>query len=170
MKRKSLIVICLMLVGMFTANVTFAQMDNDMKAKVDKINSAYTTAMLRGNDDQLLMLYAKDAICMPSYSPMLVGIDAIKKASMEDKKSGWKTTAFELKSTKLLTAGNLVTDIGTYKMSMKMEGSDKMMDDHGKYLTILEKQSDGSLKIKVDTWNSDVNPWSKMKEDQQTNK
>jgi len=32
------------------------------------------------------------------------------------------------------------------------------MEDHGKYLTIWEKQKDGSLKVKVETWNSDVNP------------
>jgi ketosteroid isomerase-like protein len=36
------------------------------------------------------------------------------------------------------------------------------MDDHGKYLTIWEKQKDGSLKIKIETWNSDVDPTSMM--------
>jgi ketosteroid isomerase-like protein len=39
-----------------------------------------------------------------------------------------------------------------------MPGMDKPMDDHGKYLTIWEKQKDGSLKVKVETWNSDVQP------------
>jgi ketosteroid isomerase-like protein len=71
---------------------------------------------------------------------------------------------------KIITAGDLVTDIGTYKISMNMAGSDKKIDDHGKYLTILEKQKDGSLKVKVETWNTDVDPMSMMKNEQQTNK
>jgi ketosteroid isomerase-like protein len=32
------------------------------------------------------------------------------------------------------------------------------MEDTGKYLTLWEKQADGSLKIKVETWNTDKNP------------
>ena len=57
----------------------------------------------------------------------------------------------------------MITEIGTYKMNRSMPGMDKPMDDHGKYLTIWEKQKDGSLKIKVETWNSDVDPMSMMK-------
>jgi hypothetical protein len=33
------------------------------------------------------------------------------------------------------------------------------MEDHGKYVTVWEKQKGGALKIKVETWNSDINPW-----------
>ena len=43
-----------------------------------------------------------------------------------------------------------------------MPGMEKPMDDHGKYLTIWEKQKDGSLKTKIEIWNSDVNPMSMM--------
>jgi ketosteroid isomerase-like protein len=34
------------------------------------------------------------------------------------------------------------------------------MKDHGKYLNVWQKQSDGSWKLRADTWNSDVNPMS----------
>ena len=34
------------------------------------------------------------------------------------------------------------------------------MTDHGKYMNVWQKQSDGSWKLKADTWNSDVNPRS----------
>ena len=44
-----------------------------------------------------------------------------------------------------------------------MPNMDKPMDDHGKYVTIWEKQKDWSLKIKVETWNSDVDPITIMK-------
>jgi hypothetical protein len=48
-----------------------------------------------------------------------------------------------------------------------MPGMEKPMDDRGKYLTIWEKQKDGSLKVKIETWNSDINPMSMMKSNEQ---
>jgi ketosteroid isomerase-like protein len=75
-------------------------------------------------------------------------------------KSGIKFTSYEPTILKILVNGNMITEIGTYKITMTMPGMDKPMDDHGKYLTIWEKQNDGSLKIKVETWNSDVMPVS----------
>jgi hypothetical protein len=32
------------------------------------------------------------------------------------------------------------------------------ISDKGKYLTIYERDANGSLKIKVETWNTDLNP------------
>jgi ketosteroid isomerase-like protein len=95
---------------------------------------------------------------MPANEPMADGLPAIKKSNEEMMKSGMKITAFEPTILKVLVNGNQVTEIGTYKFSMTMPGNDKPMDDHGKYLTVWEKQKDGSLKIKIETWNSDVNP------------
>jgi hypothetical protein len=34
-------------------------------------------------------------------------------------------------------------------------------------MTIWEMQDDGSMKIKVETWNTDVNPWEEMQKMQQ---
>jgi hypothetical protein len=36
-------------------------------------------------------------------------------------------------------------------------------------MTIWEKQNDGSLKIKVETWNTDTNPWAEMQKMQAPN-
>jgi hypothetical protein len=36
--------------------------------------------------------------------------------------------------------------------------------DNGKYITIWEMQKDGSIKIKVETWNTDHNPWEEMQQ------
>jgi hypothetical protein len=36
--------------------------------------------------------------------------------------------------------------------------------DQGKYITIWEEQPDGSMKIKVETWNTDTNPWAQMEQ------
>ena len=91
------------------------------------------------------------------------GIAAIRKANEEMMKSGMKITSFEPVTLKVLVNGNMITEIGTYKISMSMPGMENPMQDHGKYLTIWEKQKDGSLKVKVETWNTDVDPMSMMK-------
>ena len=56
----------------------------------------------------------------------------------------------------------MMNEIGTFKMNASMPNFDKPIDDHGKYLTVWEKQKDGSLKIKIEIWNSDVDPMAMM--------
>ena len=162
MKRSILRTTGLLLVALFTASFVCAQTDAEYKAKIEKLNKEMVKDMLEGNTDHNLSLYTPDAISLPSYEPMMEGTDAIRKSSEDMKKSGMKITAFETNTYKVMSAGNLVNEIGTYKMTMTMPGMSKPMNDHGKYLTIWEKQKDGSLKIKVETWNTDVNPMSMM--------
>ena len=162
MKRISLKSAILLLVSLFTASVVFSQTNEAYKEKIEKMNKEFTKAMLEGNMEKTFSMYAQDAISMPSYEPMKEGLAAIKKSNEEMMKSGFKVKSFETKVMKVNSTGNMITEIGTYKITMTMPGMDKPMDDHGKYLTIWEKQNDGSLKIKVETWNSDVNPMSMM--------
>jgi ketosteroid isomerase-like protein len=118
--------------------------------------------MLEGNNEKLLSLYTDDAISMPSYQPIHDGIAAIRKANDEMAKTGVKYNSFVPVTLKVIANGNLITEIGTYKISMSIPKMDKPIDDNGKYLTIWEKQKDGSLKVKVEIWNSDVNPMGMM--------
>ncbi|MDX1702285.1 MAG: hypothetical protein R3250_16780, partial [Melioribacteraceae bacterium] len=105
---------------------------------------------------------ADDIIAMPSYEPMLKGLDANKKSWEGMKQSGVKMTAFKSTVTDLMKYGDLIVDIGTYEISMSIPGMDQPWNDNGKYLTLWEMQDDGSMKIKVETWNTDVNPWAEM--------
>jgi ketosteroid isomerase-like protein len=87
-----------------------------------------------------------------------------RKASEEMAKSGEKYNSFELKTVKIIPNGNLITEIGTYTVNVSVPGMDQPVDDHGKYLTMYEKQKDGSLKIKIEIWNSDIDPMGRMKQ------
>jgi ketosteroid isomerase-like protein len=147
-----------MFVLMFAACVAFSQSSAEYKTKIESMNKEMAKNMLSGNSAKNLSLYTEDAISMPANEPMADGLPAIKKSNEEMMKSDMKVTSFEPTTLKVMVNGNQVTEIGTYKFSMTMPGMDKPMDDHGKYLTIWEKQKDGSLKIKIEIWNSDVNP------------
>jgi ketosteroid isomerase-like protein len=107
--------------------------------------------------------YSNDVISMPSYEPMLRGIEACKQSYKKMTEAGMKMTAFKSTVTDIMQSGNFIVDIGTYEITMTIpQMGDMPWSDHGKYMTIWEKQDDGSLKIKVETWNSDVNPWQEM--------
>jgi ketosteroid isomerase-like protein len=160
--KKTFISGCVMIVVLFTANIALSQSNSDYKSKIESINKEMAKNMIEGNTEKLLSLYTDDAISMPSYQPIHDGIGAIRKASDEMGKTGVKYNFFTPTTLKVIANGNLITEIGTYKISMSMPNMDKPMEDQGKYLTIWEKQKDGSLKVKVEIWNSDVNPMSMM--------
>ena len=70
--------------------------------------------------------------------------------------SGMKITAFKSANTDLLVSGDFVIDIGTYEITLTMpQMGDMPYTDNGKYMTVWEMQDDGSLKVIVETWNTD---------------
>lgn len=141
-----------------SSSVAIAQSDAELKAKIEKLNVEMGKAMVSGDTDKSLSFYAKDVISLPSYEPMLNGIDAVKKSNEEMKKAGWKVTGFKVNTFSVTSCNNLIVEIGTYEISFTMKDMDQPMTDVGKYLTIWEKQKDGSLKVKIETWNSDKYP------------
>ena len=163
MKRKIVLPTCLLFVILMMANVAYSQTSADYKAKIETLNKEMVKYMLEGNTEKTLELYTDDAISMPSYQPMQVGIAAIRAASEEMTKSGLKYKSFETTTLKLVPNGTQITEIGTYKVSVTMPGMDMPMDDQGKYLTVWEKQNDGKLKVKIETWNTDMPQTGMMK-------
>ncbi len=148
----------------FMAGIAFSQSPAEYKAKIEAMNKEMVKNMLAGNSEKLLSIYTDDAVSLPSYEPLHDGLPAIKKANEDMVKSGVKITAFEPTIVKVLVNENMIIEIGTYKITVTYPGMDQPLDDHGKYLTVWEKQKDGSLKVKIETWNSDVNPMSTMGE------
>jgi len=146
----------------FTASLINAQDTAELKKKIQAMNDEAAKMMVANDAAGMWANYSEDVISMPSYEPMLKGIEACKESYKKMTESGMKMTAFKSVVTDIIDAGDYVVDIGTYKISMSVPGMDMPWDDHGKYMTIWEKQDDGSLKIKVETWNSDVNPWEEM--------
>jgi len=144
----------------------FAQDVDKLKAKIEAMNKIFTQAMLDNDTEKMMSLYADDIISMPSYQPTVKGIAKVRELSEMQVKSGWKTTQFALSISDIIPTGNLTIEIGNY--TMKMSGPDvPEWADNGKYMTIWEEQKDGSLKIKIETWNTDTNPWAQMEQTEQ---
>ena len=55
----------------------------------------------------------------------------------------------------LFGSGDLIHEIGKYEISLEIPGVPHPITDKGKYLVIWQRQNDGTLKIKLETWNND---------------
>ena len=156
---KKLFLICVSI--LFIATQLYAQSEAELKAKFGEMNKKFAQMMVDGDHSGMLSLYEDDAISMPSYQPMIKGIDAMKKAQEMEHEMGTKITAFTLETTDVMEAGDYILEIGLYTISMEIPGMGPV-DDNGKYMNVWEKQDDGSMKIKADIWNTDNNPWMQM--------
>ncbi|MFZ1289318.1 MAG: hypothetical protein WAR79_04480 [Melioribacteraceae bacterium] len=151
------------LLGCSQQNVVKQFSGEELKTEINSLNNKMAKAVMDGNYELTTNMYKEDGISLPSYQPMLRGKAAIVKQSEMEKQNPMKMENFVLTSTDIWQSGNLVVDIGTYSFSMDMpQMPGGIFKDQGKYITIYEVQSDGSLLIKADTWNTDNNPWIQM--------
>lgn len=142
---------------------TFAQNQSELSSQIEKLNKIYAQSMIDNDTKTMMSLYTDDVVSLPSYQPMIRGIETLKSLSEQVENSEWKTTSFDMKTTDLIPAGNFVIEIGNYKMTMTGPGVPDWSDE-GKYITVWQKQDDGGLKIKIEMWNTDLNPWLQMQQ------
>jgi uncharacterized protein (TIGR02246 family) len=159
MKRLSAILTISILLIVST-NLFAQNKKEEMIKKVEEWNKQFSEAMIANDKAKMLFFYADDAYSLPSYSPMLVGKKAIENSMNMDENSDMKITSFKFNTKDLWISGDQMCEVGTYDLSMTMGNPAKTTNDHGKYLTIYQKQKDGSWKIKADMWNTDLNPFA----------
>jgi ketosteroid isomerase-like protein len=105
--------------------------------------------------EKTVSFYSADAIVMPPNAPAATSSEAIRKGWQDLLASpglviSWKTTKVEVAK-----SGDLACLSGTYELTMN-DASSKPVNDHGKYVEVWEKQSDGKWKCGTDIWNSDL--------------
>jgi len=99
--------------------------------------------------------YADDAVVLPPNDKVAVDREGINKAvsdllTLPDLTIGWQPIKVEV-----ARSGDLAYVRGTYEAAFKdLKGNPVM--DRGKYVEVWKKQSDGTWKCIVDTWNSDL--------------
>jgi uncharacterized protein (TIGR02246 family) len=105
--------------------------------------------------EKTVSFYSEDAIVMPPNASAATTREAIRKVWQDLLASPglvirWKTTKVEVAK-----SGDLACLSGTYELTMN-DASGKSVNDHGKYVEVWEKQSDGKWKCGTDIWNSDL--------------
>ncbi len=112
---------------------------------------------LRDNDiDTLVGLYTDDASLLPPNDTMKRGRSAIRLYFQTLPRSCIKVLDASMISDEITTNNSTIYEIGEYTITIKPVDSDASRTDKGKYLTIWKYQSDGSLRMYAECWNSDT--------------
>ena len=104
--------------------------------------------------DGTLSYYSDDAVVLPGNAPIVQGTEAIralwKSLLSPDISLSWQATKVDV-----ARSGELAYLIGTYTLTAK-DAQGKPATDHGKLIEIFKKKDDGSWKVAVDMYNSDL--------------
>lgn len=135
-------------------------------ATAQKTNSKAAEAIRKADQDWMAAFSTKDAskaasfvasdgAVYPPNAPAAQGTEAVTKLFNDfyktpDIKLTWTPTLVEAAK-----SGELGFSSGTYEMTFK-DPSGKTVNDHGKYVTVWQKQHDGSWKAIRDIFNSDL--------------
>lgn len=122
-------------------------------AALKEILNKYAAMCHAGDLDGWISLWADDGIQMYPGAPSRVGKEQIRA----EMKPAFDQFILKIAITSEMEAkvsGNLGFARGTYTLSMVPKGGGETSEFDGKYLTIFEKQADGSWKIARDCFNS----------------
>ncbi|UCG87453.1 MAG: DUF4440 domain-containing protein [Gemmatimonadota bacterium] len=127
--------------------------DEDVVA-LRNLGTAHTEAVLAGDMDAAVAMYAEDAIWLAPDAPALEGRAAIR-ATMQ-LEPGITLQDFTITSLEIDGYGDLAYDRGTWSQTIVSEGVEEPITFTGTYVVIARKQEDGSWLWTVDIWNSDA--------------
>jgi uncharacterized protein (TIGR02246 family) len=147
-------------IGVVAVGVAFsaaADHHEGLMAEVRAIGDKMTKALVEDDVEAMLAMYVPDAISLPNFSPRLDGVAAFREHHEQMAAAGMKINSFESEPTDVWQAGGHVIEIGTYEINITMPGAPPI-DDRGKYMTVYVRDDDGMLKVKAETWNTDINP------------
>jgi uncharacterized protein (TIGR02246 family) len=124
-------------------------------AALKEILNKYGATCNAGDLEGWLSLWADDGIQMYPGAPSRVGKEQIR-AGMKPAFDQFILKIVIMPDMEAKVSGNLGFARGTYTLSMIPKAGGETSEFDGKYLTILEKQTDGSWKIFRDCFNSNV--------------
>ena len=97
--------------------------------------------------------YTADVIAMPAHHALVSGKDAVLAYNREFLSQ--MSAKLTLTPAETIVAGDWGYDRGTYTMTLTPKAGGTPITDTGKYLVIIQKQTDGSWKVTRDIDNSD---------------
>jgi uncharacterized protein (TIGR02246 family) len=126
---------------------------NADRAALNKLRGDWVTAFNAGDTQGIAATYSENAVLMPQNQEPVMGraaIEAYYKALY-----GQASAKISLTSQEVVMIGeDAALDRGTYVLSITPKAGATPIEDAGKYLVILQRQSDGTWKATRDIDNS----------------
>lgn len=121
---------------------------------IDSLSVKFADALNRADTATLVATYASDAIVMMPNQPTMRGHDAIR-TGFGGMFSQFTVSNAKVTTEDVLVAGDYAIETGRLEMTMTPKQG-KAINDKGKYVTVWQRQPDGSWKIIRDIFNSDL--------------
>jgi len=148
-------VVASIVAGKLRATISFHSVEADIAA-VEEVLHQYAVAVNTGDFELWLSLHAEDVVKMGPDAPVIFGREALRAA----KQAAWDNFTLEmaLYPEEAQVDGDMGFARGTYTLSItpKAGGETIVAVPDGKYLTICQRQPDGSWQISHDCYNSNV--------------
>jgi uncharacterized protein (TIGR02246 family) len=147
----------LSLIGIQTACQVLQQQHADIKNEENAVRQAdmdWSKAAASKDVDKVVSFYAEDGAIYAPNAPVAAGRPAIKvewtgMVNLPGFGVNWVPSRVEV-----ARSADIAWSTGTYTMTSSMPGTPGT--DHGKYVAVWKKQSDGSWKVEADIFNSDL--------------
>lgn len=123
-------------------------------AHVYRLWAEYAAACDAGDLDRLMALWTDDAIQMAPGAPRRIGKPQIREA-MQAGFDRFHMRNMIPRTEEVRILGSRAYAHGTYTVDLIAKGGNETMSLSAKFLSVLEKQPDGSWKIAVDCHNYD---------------
>jgi len=123
------------------------------EAEVRRITHEWVLACNTKHLDDLLDLYAADALVLRSNHPPVRGAAAVREFFFAALEAGLGDV--EVEPLRLEVAGDLAYEAGRCK-ALVPGASGKRREERGKYLWVFARQSNGEWQLAVDCWSSDL--------------
>jgi uncharacterized protein (TIGR02246 family) len=125
---------------------------NSVRRQIEAADSAMAAAMGRGDTVGMYAAYADDAVMMMPGSAALHGrAEMTRSLNAMMAQLTLKDPKFHIED--VLVGGDLAVETGTYEWTVQPKKG-KAMPDKGNYVTVWQRQADGSWKIIRDISNS----------------
>lgn len=119
-------------------------------ADVEKMNSLWSDNYDQGNTDILMTLYTNNATVFPPSSEILEGKDAIAGYLNDLRKAGFNE--YNISNVNLDVKGDTAYSTALWEAT-RVGANGKSIVLEGNITNVLEKQENGSWKIKYQSWN-----------------
>ncbi|MCB9150029.1 MAG: SgcJ/EcaC family oxidoreductase [Caldilineaceae bacterium] len=131
--------------------------NEDVEAAVNAIWDEYEASVIAGDIDRWIAQWTEDGVQMPPNEPLVEGKENIYARVAANMAAG-PTTDFVITPLETTSAGDWAYSRGVYTVTFPLgdSGEEGMID--GKFMTVLQRQPDGTWKIHRDIYNSNVPP------------
>ena len=122
------------------------------RAAIFETDKMWSKASVAKNVDVVLSFFTDDASMFPPNATVLTGKEAIRSFVSETFSDPYFSVSWQANQVEVSRAGDLGYTFGTIQFIMN---SPELVIEHGKYVTIWEKQADRQWKAVADIWNLD---------------